>query len=60
MDVQQIARGMMKSIHYKLNTRIQLLKKDRKVLSNNPEADTCNNICTSEALINNQLKHLTS
>ena len=59
-DVQQIAKEMMKDVHYKLNTCIRLLEKDRKALANNPEADTCDSIRTSEALINNQLKHLTS
>ena len=59
-DVQQIAKGMMKDVHYKLKTRIRLLEKDRKALANNPKADTCNNIRTSEAIVNNQLKHLTN
>jgi hypothetical protein len=57
-DIQNTAMKIMKNIHYKLNTRIRLLEKDKKALANNPRADTCNNIRTSEAIVTNQLSHL--
>jgi ribonuclease HI/exonuclease III len=57
-DIQNTAKKMMKDIHYKLNTRIRLLEKDKKALANDPRADTCNNIRTSEAMVTNQLSHL--
>ena len=57
-DIQNTAKKMMKDLHYKLNTCIRLLEKDKKALANDPRADTCNNICTSEAMVTNQLSHL--
>lgn len=49
---------MAKELHYRMNTHIRLLEKDRDELANLPEADTDNNIHTSEAIVNNQLSHL--
>ena len=57
-DLQTISKNMAKELHYRMNMRIKLLEKDRDELANLPEADTDNNIRTSEAIVNNQLSHL--
>ena len=57
-DLQTIGKNMAKELHYRMNMRIRLLEKDRDELANLPEADTDNNICTSKAIVNNQLSHL--
>ena len=58
-DIQSIAKKKMKDVHHKIATRIRLLEEDRAALANDPNADTCNNIRTSEAMIANQIDHLT-
>ena len=57
-DIQKIGKSMAKDIHYRMNTHIRLLEKDRNELANSPEADTNNNTRTSESIINREISHL--
>ena len=58
LDIQSTAKEMLKDIHYKLETKIRLLEKDRAALANDPNGDTCNNVRTNETMVTNQITHL--
>ena len=57
-DVQSIAKEKMKNTHYKINSKVNRLEKDRKALANHPDADTNNEICINEKFIAEELEHL--
>ena len=57
-DIQDIARDMLTETHYKLNSHIRNLEKDRAALANAPDADTNNDIRTGEAIIAKEIEHL--
>ena len=49
---------MMKEVHYKINSKITSLQKDRDALANHPDADTNPRICTNEAIIAEEIAYL--
>jgi ribonuclease HI/exonuclease III len=57
-DIQSTAKSLLKDIHYKMETQIRLLEKDRATLANDPKGDTCNNVRANETMVTNQLTHL--
>ena len=48
----------MKNTHYKINSKVNRLEKDRKALANHPDVDTNNEIRINEKFIAEELEHL--
>ena len=57
-DIQEIAKELLAEIHYKINSCILRLEKDRAALANAPDADRNNNTRTSKAIIMSEITHL--
>lgn len=57
-DIQEIAKELLAEIHYRINSRIVRLEKDRAELANDPEANNIDNVRTSEAMIAREIAHL--
>ena len=56
--VQEIAKELLAETHYKINSRILRLEKDRAELANALDADNNNDTRTSEAIIACEMSHL--
>ena len=56
--IQETAKELLAETHYKINSRILRLEKDRAELANAPDADINNNTRTNEAIIACEMSHL--
>ena len=57
-DIQEITKELLAEIHYKINSHILRLEKDRAALANAPDTDRNNDTHTSEAIIASKITHL--
>lgn len=57
-DVKRITKTMMKTLHYKINSWITALEKDRKELIQDPRADIDDNIRTNETHLAKEITYL--